>query len=77
MVTSDVLKPLLKRIPQVAEALNVSNDTVRRLIYAGMIEHVRIGRTLFVSEGSLNRFIEQASTRAYDPNTRGLRPGSK
>ncbi len=46
---------------QVAEALQVSTDTIYRLIKKGLIEATRIGSQLRISESALQQHLEERS----------------
>jgi excisionase family DNA binding protein len=52
-----VINPLLT-IPQAAFLLNVSRRTVYRLIDAGNLERVKIGRSARVTAASLNLYLK-------------------
>lgn len=54
---------LLYRIPEVAEALNVSRSKVYELLAAGELKSVRIDRTRLVRVDDLHAYI-QALTSA-------------
>ena len=47
------------RIPTVAERLDVSQDTVRRLIARGLIRTIRIGASVRVSAEELEAFVKR------------------
>jgi excisionase family DNA binding protein len=51
--------PRLYTVPQVAEALNVSTRTVRRLIADEKLPTVRIGRAIRVREDVLMELIDE------------------
>lgn len=46
------------RIPEVAEALQVTPQTVRAYIKAGKIKSQRIGRPILITEGNLREFLQ-------------------
>lgn len=48
-------------VEQVAEILQVSVHTVRRLIKEGKIKAVRVGIQLRVTKEELDRFLQQSS----------------
>lgn len=50
-------------VPVVADLLNVSPITVRRLISAGRLESFRVGDRVLVTAGALRRFIDSAVVR--------------
>lgn len=47
----------LLTIEQVAEILNISDQTVRKLVKNKEISSVKIGRTYRITEKALNKFI--------------------
>jgi excisionase family DNA binding protein len=49
---------------EVAEAMRVSTMTVYRLIKAGSLPAVRVGRSYRVAEDDLDRFLAQGYTQA-------------
>lgn len=46
------------RIPEVAEALQVTPQTVRKYIRMGKIKSQRIGKPIFVTEKNLKEFLK-------------------
>lgn len=50
----------LLTLQQVADRLQVSMSTVRRLVAAGKLKAVRIGRNLRVRPEDLSKYIEEA-----------------
>lgn len=50
----------LLTLQQVADRLQVSMSTVRRLVDAGKLKAVRIGRNLRVRPEDLSKYIEEA-----------------
>lgn len=50
----------LLTLQQVADRLQVSMPTVRRLVGAGKLKAVRIGRNLRVRPEDLSKYIEEA-----------------
>jgi excisionase family DNA binding protein len=58
--------PQLLTVFQVADALNVSHWTVRRLLKNGVLPAVRIGSRVLVKASDLNSFIDQRTTTAAD-----------
>ena len=52
--------PLLLTLERAAEALAISARSVRRLIDAGELAPVRIGRSLRISADSLRRYVDRA-----------------
>ncbi len=49
----------LYTIEEVAAILRVKPVTVRRLIAAGKIRHVRVGRQIRISESALNTYLAE------------------
>ena len=54
---------VLLTLPEAAERLRLSRRTVERLIDAGRIRPVRIGRRVLVTEREIAAFVAQASGR--------------
>lgn len=50
-------------VGEVAATLRVSTMTVYRLINAGQLPAVRIGRSFRVREGELDRYLDERHTR--------------
>jgi len=57
-------KPILFTVDQTANLLQVSAKTVSRLVHAGDISSVRIGRSIRIEKQSVYHFIE--SQRQYN-----------
>jgi len=55
--------PHLATTKQAADALGVSDRTVRRLIEAGKLRTVRVKRRVFVSADEIRRFIHAGGAR--------------
>ena len=53
---------LLYRIPEVAQALNVSRSKVYELLKAGEIRSVRIDRTRLVRADDLRAYVDSLAT---------------
>lgn len=53
----------LLRIVQVADELNCSTRTAWRLVSAGLLQVVRLGRAVRVSRASIDKFIESGGQR--------------
>ena len=49
-------------VAEVAEILRVSNMTVYRLINAGQLPAVRVGKSYRLTEADVDRFLEQGYT---------------
>lgn len=63
MAKSTEVKPdqLLLSVPQVAQALNITERFVWNLLKAGEIKRVRVGRRSMVTKQDLLEFIERNS----------------
>jgi excisionase family DNA binding protein len=65
---SDLRRPFvddsLLTVSEVAEATRVSNMTIYRLIRAGQLPAVRVGKNYRIRESELRRFLEERSVRA-------------
>lgn len=48
-------------VPEVAAALRISKMTVYRLIHAGRLEHIRVGRSFRVSSQSVARVMREGT----------------
>jgi excisionase family DNA binding protein len=59
--------PLLT-VAEVAEALRVSNMTVYRLIRAGDLPALRVGKNYRIREGDLTAFLAAGSVQADEAN---------
>ncbi len=55
------LSPLLLTIPEVASTLKIGQTKVRKLIQAGDLPTVRIGRSVRVPAEGLRRWVEEQS----------------
>ena len=49
------------RIPEVAEALQTTPQTVRKYIKQGKLKAKRIGRPILITENNLREFLEGAN----------------
>jgi excisionase family DNA binding protein len=49
------------RIPEVAEALNVTPQTVRAWIKRGRLKAQRIGRPLLITENNIKSFLKESN----------------
>lgn len=47
-------------IPEVAEALNVTSQTIRAWIKQGKIKSQRIGRPILITESNLKEFLKES-----------------
>jgi len=48
-------------IPEVAEALNVTPQTIRAWIKQGKIKSQRIGRPILITENNLKEFLKESN----------------
>jgi excisionase family DNA binding protein len=53
-------EPLLHTVEDAARILAISTVTLRRLVWAGVIGHARIGRSVRVPADELRRFASKA-----------------
>lgn len=60
----DTMHTRFMTVGEVAAVLRVSNMTVYRLINAGQLPAVRIGRSFRVREEELDRYLAERHTRA-------------
>jgi len=58
----------LLTVSEVAETLRVSNMTVYRLINAGELPALRVGRNYRIRAGDLDRFLDQGEVRSDQAN---------
>lgn len=63
---SDDYPPDLLTVVEVAAALRVSRATVYRLIHAGALQGVRIGKSVRVTRGVVADFLHDAGTGRGD-----------
>jgi excisionase family DNA binding protein len=54
--------PKLLSVKEAAEALRVSQETVKRLTYKGKLKRVRVGNRVLIKQSDLMEFIENASS---------------
>jgi len=57
----------LLSVREVADALGVHPETIRRLIHDGRLDAIRIGRVLRVRRAELDRFLESQRVRPNRP----------
>jgi excisionase family DNA binding protein len=53
----------LLTVGEVAETMRVSNMTVYRLIKAGQLGAIRVGKSYRIREGDVHRFLSKQSVR--------------
>ncbi len=61
------IRPAALRIAEAANYLSVSADTMRRLVRAGDIPHLRIGSGIRIARADLDDYINSVKTRAWSP----------
>ena len=66
-------RPVLS-IPEASEQLGVSRMTIYRLLQAGQLERLKIGRRAFIRRTELDRFLDEASTAYPDASHRVAPP---
>lgn len=57
----------LLSVREVADALGVHPETIRRLIHDGRLDAIRVGRVLRVRRPELERFLESQRVRPERP----------
>jgi excisionase family DNA binding protein len=57
--------PLAYTVSEVAEALRVSERTIRRAIAAGQLQSIRVGRCVRVPAESIQQFVSSAASMAH------------
>lgn len=57
----------LLSVREVADALGVHPETIRRLIHDGRLDAIRIGRVLRIRRVELDRFLESQRVRPNRP----------
>ncbi len=62
-----VFQPVVLSVPQAGAYLNVSSDTVRRLIRSGNIPHARIGNSIRIRRADLDGYLESQISRQWQP----------
>lgn len=65
----DATKPLLLRVSEVAEELNVARSTAYQLVATGQLPAVRVGRAVRVSRSTLLEWITRAEAISGDRET--------
>jgi excisionase family DNA binding protein len=55
-------RPAFLTVAEVADMLRVSNMTVYRLINAGSLPAVRVGKSYRLTEADVDRYLEQSYT---------------
>lgn len=62
-MSSTLAQPIAYTIRECAEALRISERTVRRAIAAGKLQVIRVGRLVRVPAESLRQFVERLGQR--------------
>ena len=57
----------LLSVREVADALGVHPETIRRLIHDGRLDAIRVGRVLRIDRSELDRFIASQRVRPNRP----------
>lgn len=57
----------LLSVREVADALGVHPETIRRLIHDGRLEAIRVGRVLRIARAELDRFVASQRVRPNRP----------
>ena len=57
----------LLSVREVADALGVNPETIRRLIHDGRLDAIRVGRVLRIDRAELDRFIASQRVRPNRP----------
>jgi excisionase family DNA binding protein len=60
-------QPVVLSIPQAGAYLNVSSDTMRRLVRSGTIPHARIGNSIRIRRADLDGYLESRISRQWQP----------
>ena len=66
-MAESAIQPVLLSVPQAGAYLNVSSDTVRRLIRNGSIPHARIGNSIRIRRADLDDYLEGQVSRQWQP----------
>jgi excisionase family DNA binding protein len=61
---------VLLRVDEAAQLLSLGRSTLYAMAAAGTIPTVRVGRSLRIPRGELNRWIEQRTEQAVDEGER-------
>ena len=61
------IQPVVLSVPQAGAYLNVSSDTVRRLIRRGTLPHARIGNSIRIRRADLDGYLECQISRQWQP----------
>ena len=62
MAENRAARPAFLTVAEVADMLRVSNMTVYRLITAGSLPAVRVGKSYRLTEADVDRYLEQSYT---------------
>ncbi len=57
----------LLSVREVADALGVHPETIRRLIHDGRLDAIRVGRVLRIGRAELDRFVASQRVRPNRP----------
>jgi len=57
----------LLSVREVADALGVHPETIRRLIHDGRLDAIRVGRVLRIDRAELDRFVASQRVRPNRP----------
>jgi excisionase family DNA binding protein len=62
-----VIQPVVLSIRQAGTYLNVSSDTVRRLIRGGSIPHARVGNSIRIRRADLEDYLQGQISQTWQP----------
>jgi excisionase family DNA binding protein len=62
-----LIQPIVLSIRQAGAYLNVSSDTVRRLIRNGAIPHARIGNSIRIPRSDLENYLHDQTSQTWQP----------
>ena len=76
IATDSPVPPVVMSIPAAGKYLDVSADTVRRLVRKGDIQHARIGHSIRIRQVDLDSYVTgQLSCQWRRMDGRGRKPG--
>lgn len=64
--------PELLTVEEVADRLRCHPQTVRRFIWSGKLDHVKVGGMVRVPETALQRLIQEGGERPRDDESKGV-----